>query len=120
MHEVSFAGAIVAVAERHADGRRVAQVDVKVGRLRQVVPDALRFAFELVAAGTPVEGAELVVDEVPVTIACRTCAAESRLSEFPFACPRCGGVDVDVLSGDELLVDSLELAGELEPRYAPH
>jgi hydrogenase nickel incorporation protein HypA/HybF len=115
MHELSIAGAIVAIAEQHAGARRVTQVEVKVGHLRQVVPGALELAFELVAAGTPVEGAELVIEEVPAAIACRTCAAESRLNGFPFACPSCGSVDVDVLSGDELFVDSLELVDETVP-----
>jgi hydrogenase nickel incorporation protein HypA/HybF len=115
MHELSIAGAIVAIAEEHAAGRRVTQVDVKVGHLRQVAPGALRLAFELVAAGTPVQGAELVIEQVPAAIACRKCGAESRLNEFPFACPGCGGIDIDVLSGDELLVDSLELADETVP-----
>ena len=83
MHELSIAEAIVAIAEEHAQGRRVAKVDVKIGHLRQVVPSALIFAFELVTQGTPIE--------------------------LPFACPSCGSVDVDVRAGDELFVEALEL-----------
>ena len=51
MHELSIADAVVRIASRHAGGRRVAKVEVQVGHLRQVVPDALTFAFELVGAG---------------------------------------------------------------------
>jgi hydrogenase nickel incorporation protein HypA/HybF len=109
MHELSIAEAIVAIAEEHAADRRVLKVEVKIGRLRQVVPSALAFAFELVAQGTPVDGAELVIEDVPARVACRACAAESLVTEFPFACTACGGFDVDVRSGDELLVDALEL-----------
>ena len=54
MHELSLAGAIVAIAEEHAAGGRVSRVEVRVGQLRQVVPRALAFAFELVAEGTRV------------------------------------------------------------------
>src|SRR5262249_53089969 len=109
MHELSIAGAVVAIACEHADGRQVARVEVKVGALRQVVPDALAFAFELVAAGTPAEGAELVIDEVPARVACRSCGTESVVAEFPLACTRCGGLDVDPVGGEELYVAALEL-----------
>ena len=115
MHELSIAEAIVAIAEEHARGRRVAKVDVKIGHLRQVVPSALTFAFELVTLGTSVDGAELEIEEVPVRVACRSCKADSRLARFPFACPSCGSVDVDVKAGDELFVDALELVDHAMP-----
>jgi hydrogenase nickel incorporation protein HypA/HybF len=109
MHELSIADAVVTIASRHAAGRRVTRVDLKVGHLRQVVPDALAFAFELVAQGTPVEGAELVMEEVPATVSCRRCGDESVLEAFPAHCAACGALDVEVTGGEELLVDSLEL-----------
>ena len=109
MHELGIAESIVAIASEHADGRRVTKVDVKIGHLRQVVPSALSFAFELVAQGTVIEGAELAIEQVPATARCRECGSESRLSEFPAACPRCGGLNVEVVGGEELMVDSLEL-----------
>ena len=116
MHELSIANAIVAIAADHAQGRRVTRVDVKIGRLRQVVPDALAFAFELATEGTELEGAELVVEHVPARLACRACGTESEANEFPFGCAGCGSVDVDVIAGDELLVEALEL--EEEPLLA--
>src|SRR5919206_3921881 len=109
MHELAIADAVVTIAREHARGRRVSAVDVRIGRLRQVVPDALEFAFELVAAGTEVEGAELRVEHVPVRVRCARCASESEALEFPLACARCGDPDVEVVAGDELLVESLEL-----------
>ena len=113
MHELSIAEAVVRIAERHAAGRRVARVELKVGHLRQVVPSALEFAFELVAQGTVVEGAELAMEEVPAAGRCRSCDAETAFGGFPFTCSACGGLDVEVTRGEELLVDSLELEEEL-------
>jgi hydrogenase nickel incorporation protein HypA/HybF len=113
VHELSLADAVVTIARDHARGRRVTSVEVKVGRLRQVVPDALEFAFELVAAGTEVEGAELRVEHVPVRVQCARCGTESEADDFPLACADCGSVDVDVITGDELLVESLELEEEV-------
>jgi hydrogenase nickel incorporation protein HypA/HybF len=112
VHELSIADAIVAVACEHAGERRVEVVEVKIGRLRAVVPDALSFAFGLVAEGTAVEGAELRIEQVPARVACRECGAECCVSEFPFGCASCGSLAVDVIAGDELLVDSLELEEE--------
>jgi len=109
MHELSLASAVVEVASRHAEGRRVVRVEVLVGHLRQVVPSALEFAFELVAQDTPVEGAELVLREVPAAGRCRRCAREGELPGFPLACAHCGSLDVEVVAGEELLVDALEL-----------
>ena len=112
MHELAIADAVVGIASRHANGRRVTRVDVKVGHLRQVVPDSLQFAFELVAQGTAVDGAELVIEEVPAEVHCRACAAETVLTEFPARCAECGALDVDLNGGDELLVDCLEVETE--------
>ena len=113
MHELSLAESVVAIARRHAAGRPVARVELKVGHLRQVVPSALEFAFELVALGTVLEGAELRMEEVAARGACRTCGADTPLPEFPLCCRRCGGFDVEVTRGEELLVDSLELQDEM-------
>jgi hydrogenase nickel incorporation protein HypA/HybF len=112
MHELSIAQAIVDVAARHAGGRRVERVQVRIGHLRQVVPSALAFSFELCAHGTAVDGAELEIEHVPIGAVCRSCGADSELDGFPLACPACGGMAVDVVRGEELQVESLELVTE--------
>jgi hydrogenase nickel incorporation protein HypA/HybF len=109
MHELAIAESVVRIACRHADGRPVARVELKVGHLRQVVASALEFSFELVAKGTPVEGAELVMEHIPAAGMCRRCGAESEFDAFPLACAACGSLDLEVLRGEELLVEALEL-----------
>jgi hydrogenase nickel incorporation protein HypA/HybF len=109
MHELSIAESVVRIAADHARGRRVTKVELKVGHLRQVVPSALEFAFELVAQGTPVEGAELEIEPVAAGGLCRSCGADTPLPDFPLRCAACGGLDIEVTRGEELLVDSLEL-----------
>ena len=109
MHELAIAESVVEIAGRQANGRRVTKVHVKVGHLRQVVPSALAFGFELVAQGTPVEGAELEMEEVPASGRCRECGAQSQLESFPLQCRTCGGFDLEILRGEELLVEFLEL-----------
>ncbi len=109
MHELAIAEGIVRIAAEHAGERRVTKVELKVGHLRQVVPSALAFGFELLAEGTPVEGAELALEEVPVRARCRGCGAESHQEGFPLRCTTCGGLDLQILEGEELYVESLEL-----------
>lgn len=112
MHELSIAEAILDVAARHAAGRRVLKIEVRVGHLRQVVPDSLDFAFSLVSQGTALDGAALEITHVPAAGRCRDCDARSVMEGFPLCCARCGGLDVEMLAGEELLVDALELEEE--------
>ena len=112
MHELAIAESIAGVASRQARGRRVYSVDVRVGHLRQVVPSALTFAFELVTRGTPLEGAELEIESVPAAGVCRACGVESEIDGFPVHCAHCGALDMEIVRGEELLVDSLELEEE--------
>jgi hydrogenase nickel incorporation protein HypA/HybF len=114
VHELAIAQAVLEIGIKHARGRRVTQVDLSVGHLRQVVPSALTLAFELVAEDTVLEGARLAIKEVPAAGVCRECGAESALREFPFCCARCGGLEIEVTSGEELLVESLDLEEEPE------
>jgi hydrogenase nickel incorporation protein HypA/HybF len=109
LHELAIAEGIVRVASEHAGTRRVAAVEVKVGRLRQVVPSALAFSFELVARGTPVEDAELLITDVAARGLCRACGHHSELPAFPLRCERCGGLDLEITAGEELHVEALEL-----------
>jgi hydrogenase nickel incorporation protein HypA/HybF len=109
MHELSIAEAVVEIASRHAAGRRVHRVDLRVGHLRQVVPAALEFAFELASQGTTLEGAELRIEDVPAEGVCRSCGHRTAIADFPLRCDRCGDLDLEIVAGEELQVDSLEL-----------
>jgi hydrogenase nickel incorporation protein HypA/HybF len=121
VHELSIAQSVVEIACRHAEGRRVTGVTLRVGHLRQVVPAALTFSFSLVAQGTPVEGAELIIESVPAIGWCRHCEAECYLQDFPLQCHTCGAFDLRIMAGEELLVTSLtvddtrEDAGQHDP-----
>jgi hydrogenase nickel incorporation protein HypA/HybF len=109
VHELSLSGAIVNTVVKHAEGRSVSVVSLRVGRLRQVVPDTLDFYFGFVANGTVCEGARLEQEIVPGVLHCRDCATGWQI-EFPnFRCESCGGTNVDVLSGNEFEVESIEV-----------
>jgi hydrogenase nickel incorporation protein HypA/HybF len=107
MHELSLARAIVDAAERHAEGRPVRAIALRVGALRQVAPDPLALYLGHVARGTLCEGAELRLERVPARLAC--CGAEWEPPGF--RCPTCGGGG-EVVAGDEFLVESIEVEEE--------
>src|SRR4051812_32108489 len=113
MHETSIIQSLIElVREQLADQGpvRVTTVRLRVGPLAGVVSEALRFAFDAVAHGTPLEGARLDVEDAPLTAWCRVCLAERKLqSPQRLQCPVCGRPTPDVLTGKELELAWLEI-----------
>jgi hydrogenase nickel incorporation protein HypA/HybF len=108
VHELSITQSVVdAVCERAA-GRPVRRITVQVGALTAVVPEAMRFCFELVVEGTPAEGARLDIERCPATVHCRDCGADAVLTDLILLCP-CGSADVQVTAGRELRILSMEV-----------
>ena len=112
MHELSVASAVVDTVLRHAEDRRVLVVYLKVGQLRQVIPDSLAFYWDVVSRETLAEGARLEQVVVAARLRCGTCAHEWE-PELMFRCPECSGAG-EVLAGDELEVDSIEVEEDSE------
>jgi hydrogenase nickel incorporation protein HypA/HybF len=108
VHELSICTAIAAIVGEHADGRPVDRVRIDVGALRQVVPDTLAYSWEVTVDGTPLAGSVLEVHEIPAVLACDDCGADITITVPVFRCP-CGSTATTVVSGQELLVTSLEL-----------
>ncbi len=116
MHEMGIAMEIVDIAKASipADmqGSRVRKVNLQVGKLSAIVPDSLRFCFDLVVKETPLEGAELAIEELPVVARCKDCDIEWKLTEAVFTCKNCEGGNIDILSGRELDITSIEIEDE--------
>ena len=108
MHELALAESIVGAVCERADGRPVRRVTVRIGALTAVVPDAMRFCFDLAVEGTVADGAELAIDYRPGAAHCRTCGLDVRLEHPISLCP-CGSADLDVTSGRELQIVSMEV-----------
>ncbi|MEY2401558.1 MAG: hydrogenase nickel incorporation protein HypA/HybF [Ilumatobacteraceae bacterium] len=110
MHELSICTGIAKIAHQAAAGRPVERVRVDIGHLRQVVPDTLSHSWEMVVFGTPLEGVPLEVREVPAVIECRQCGTRTELDDPIFRCGSCGSTETTVVTGEELLVTSLDLS----------
>jgi len=107
MHELSLSSAILETTLRHAEGRPVRSVQMRIGALRQVVPASLEFYFEIVIRGTLAEGAALEAEYLAARLRCAGCRREWE-PELPlFRCPDCAGTNVETLSGDEFEIDSI-------------
>jgi hydrogenase nickel incorporation protein HypA/HybF len=100
--------AVESIPEKMA-GSRVVRVHLNVGKLAAVVPESLRFCFEIVAKETPAEGARLEIQELAVVAQCNGCDHQWEIESAVFSCPRCGSGAIDMLSGRELDIDSIEL-----------
>jgi hydrogenase nickel incorporation protein HypA/HybF len=113
MHEYGLAEEILAVALGVADthgGRPVEHLWVRLGRLRQVMPEALSFAFTAVAQGTMAEGATLHWEEVALRVRCPGCKAIYEPEDQWFlTCPDCGAAGGEVIAGEEMIVTRVML-----------
>ena len=112
MHELSIAQGLLEIIEQEArpyPGARVTRVHLRIGKLSAVVPDALRFAFEAITQGGIAEGAVLEIEEVPLTIRCHQCDEVFTIDDPFMLCPQCEGTDVEMLSGRELEIRSMEI-----------
>ncbi len=111
MHELALTQSLVDLVAERTLGRQVTAVHVKVGLLSGVVPDAMAFCFDVATLETPLEGASLVLEEVPGRISCRACGAESAALDLILICD-CGSADVVPVAGHELTLSSVELVKE--------
>ena len=113
MHELSIAYDLVELvdeAARSAGARKVTVVRLRLGAMAGVVEDALRFCFPMAAAGTLVDGADLLIEPVPVQVVCRRCGQSHILTApFVFRCPLCGTPVSQMLHGREIQIEAIEI-----------
>lgn len=111
MHELSLCQAIAGAVKPYADGRHVDVVRVKIGALRQVVPESLSFCWTLVRDYEDMPDAELEMEFVTAEVRCQSCGLQSAItSRWSLLCPHCGSADVEILRGNEFLVTSLDVS----------
>jgi hydrogenase nickel incorporation protein HypA/HybF len=114
MHELSIAMSIVEMAqeeaERHGDGQ-VQAVHLRLGLLAGVVKEALLSSYEMACDATPLEGSQLLIEEIPVEVFCDKCNLVRPVSSLQlFCCPECGTPTPKIVRGKELEVVALEIA----------
>ena len=112
MHELAVAQALVEQVEgviRQHRATRANLVRVRIGPLSGVVPELLGSALSLAAAGSRMEHAVLDLVAAPITVRCQTCGADTDAAMNRLVCGACGDWHTQITSGDELLLESVEL-----------
>jgi hydrogenase nickel incorporation protein HypA/HybF len=112
MHEMGVAAQIIQIAEsaipEDYDGP-VTKINVRIGKMSSIVPESLKFCFEVSSEDTKLKGAEFVVEEVPVVFLCKECKKETEADGPQFSCQACGGNSIKIVSGKELEITSIEI-----------
>lgn len=114
MHEMGIAQQLVQIAldsiPADIENPRVEIVNLKIGKLAAVVEHSLGFCFEILTKDTPLEAARLEIDLVPVRVHCKSCDHQWEVTGPVFKCPFCEDGDVQMLTGREIEITSMELA----------
>ncbi|MGQ9620534.1 MAG: hydrogenase maturation nickel metallochaperone HypA [Bacteroidales bacterium] len=111
MHELGIAENLKAIVLEVAGKEklsRVTKVNVSLGQMSQVVPELLETAFQIAMTDTIAENASLEMEIIPVRLKCSGCNAEFVLYENNFSCEHCGSQDVEIMSGTEMFIKSIE------------
>lgn len=113
MHEMSLMSGIFDVINstlnNYPEVDKVTKVKLKVGKFTNAVPAALEFAFQAFSTGTKAEGALLEIETVPVVACCKNCSHEFFVEGLAYCCPKCRSYQIEIISGRELLLESLEV-----------
>jgi hydrogenase nickel incorporation protein HypA/HybF len=108
MHELGLTRNIVAIVSEHARGARVKRVALEIGQLSAVLPEAIRFCFDVCSRDTLLEGAELTIHEIPGRGRCDGCGAELELRQLVGQCS-CGAGRIRCIAGEEMKIKEMEL-----------
>ncbi len=90
-------------------GIRVIALRLKIGKLTAVIPETFRFCMEIVTKDTALEGARIIIEDVPLLVKCKDCGEESQINEPSFFCPKCDSPRLEILSGRDLCLESIEV-----------
>ncbi|WP_022667956.1 hydrogenase maturation nickel metallochaperone HypA [Desulfospira joergensenii] len=114
MHEMGIAQQLVQIAldaiPDDIEDPRIEALNLRIGKLASVVEHSLTFCFEIITKDTPLENARLVIEAVPVRIKCKTCDHQWEADTPMFRCPKCEDGEIEMISGREIDITSMELA----------
>lgn len=112
MHEVSIAEEIKSVViqklkENH--GKRIKKIKLLIGKMTTIVPDALRFAFDVVSKGTPLENALIEIKVLKTKAKCNSCSKKFEIKDYDFICPVCKSINFEIIQGREMIIKTIEM-----------
>ncbi|MBE9005691.1 hydrogenase maturation nickel metallochaperone HypA [Fortiea sp. LEGE XX443] len=108
MHELGITQNIVAIVTEHAKGMKVQKVVLEIGQLSAIMPESIKFCFDICTQGTVLENSILEIIEIPGLARCRQCGDEFAVDK-PFGICNCGSVQLDLITGEELKIKEIEI-----------
>ncbi len=94
---------------KKAGARKIGKISLVIGEMSGVVDESVEFYFGFLSKDTIAEGAALEFKRVPMTAKCRNCRHEFTPNEFDWTCPKCKGSNLEIIAGDELRIESIEV-----------
>lgn len=108
MHELGVTRNIVAIVSEQAGDKKVTRVVLDIGKLSAIMPDAIRFCFDICSKDTPLENATLEINEVPGLAKCQVCATEFEIEQLFGRCA-CGSNHIQCIGGEEMKIKEMEV-----------
>lgn len=108
MHELTIVESILDILKEQIKGK-VTSIKLRIGEMSGVVPEALRFSFQIASEGTIAHGATLDIEHVPLTARCNDCYEIFHIKDYSFECSRCGGNNFKIVGGRELMIEEVEI-----------
>jgi len=112
MHEMAITKSILNIAISEADkhgASRVLSIKLKIGDFSDAIPQFIQEYYNLASRGTIAENARLVIDRIPAVVRCKDCGCEGAIDKHKIRCPKCGSGNINLVSGTEFLIESLEV-----------
>ena len=114
VHELSIMSNILDIVLKHAEqnrAKKVRKVSLRIGALSDIIPEWAQSYFDMLSKDTIAENAELDIEKVPAVIECRSCMEtfEMKPGEWKFSCAKCESADIQIVSGREFTVWSIEV-----------
>ena len=111
MHEMSIVSNIMNIALKSAEENaltRINRIKIQIGGQRHLAPGLMEYAFTFFSKGTIADGADLIVEKVPIIMTCIECLNQFTVNDTTYICPECGSVNLHMDSGRELIIESIE------------
>lgn len=112
IHELSITEEILSVSLENAhseNARRIVAIHIKIGEITGFNPESIQFYFSIISKGTIAENAELKMEIVPSSAKCITCGKVYSIEERVLICPYCGDVNSKILTGKDVIIETLEV-----------
>ncbi len=112
MHELSVTESLLKIALDHAkksDAKKITALNLVIGEFATMVDDSIQFYWGIIAKDTIAESAVLNFRRVPAELQCMTCFEKYHPDGKELICPRCKGVGVKIIAGEEFSLESIDV-----------